>query len=322
GQSAVALGMMIVRWLAVAAAVLLLGALAKRALRHADPGGGPWRAAMHRLAEDRAAIVALHVLIALALIAIVAPWLTPYGPNELLDIRTLRSLPPSLAHPFGTDFASRDVLSRMIYGARISLSVALLAMTISLTVGVAYGALAGFYGGVIDDVMMRVLDAALSTPRILILMVVLLLWGAPSIMSITLILGLTGWFGVSRLVRGEVSSAKTGDAITAARALGAGDARLLWRHILPAVMAPVLVTASLGVGNVIVLEAGLSLLNVGLRPPTASWGSIFYDGSDTLLRMWWLTLFPGLAIVATVTAFNVLGDGLRDALDPRQVVRT
>ncbi len=314
--------MMIIRWLAVAAAVAVLGALARRALGSAGRRSGPWRAAMRKLARDRAAIVALHVLIALVVIALAAPLLTPYAPNELLDIRTLRSLPPSFAHPFGTDFASRDVLSRMIYGARISLTVALLAMSISLTVGVVYGALSGFYGGLVDAIMMRVLDAAMSTPRILILMVVLLLWGAPSVMAITMMLGLTGWFGVSRLVRGEVAAAKLSDAATAARALGASDARLLWRHILPSVMAPVLVTASLAVGGVIVLEAGLSLLNIGLRPPTASWGSIFFDGSDTLLRMWWLTVFPGLAIVVTVAAFNALGDGLRDALDPRQVVGT
>jgi peptide/nickel transport system permease protein len=192
----------------------------------------------------------------------------------------------------GTDFASRDVFSRLLYGARVSLSIALLAILLSATVGTLYGAAAGYYGGRVDAVMMRIIDAALSVPRILLLITLLVLWGAVPVAALIVVLGFTGWFGVSRLVRAEVLALKERDMVVA---------------------------ATLGIANVIVIEAGLSYLGIGVRPPLPSWGNMIQDGVSQIATVWWVSLFPGLAIVATVMAFNIIGDGLRDALDPRQL---
>ena len=255
----------------------------------------------------------------LCVIALLAPLLAPYSPNTQLDIIGLKSQPPSLAHPFGTDQYSRDLLSRMLFGARISLSVALLAVLLSATVGTAYGLTAGYFGGRIDAVMMRLLDACLAIPRVLLLVAVLALWSPVPLGALIAIIGLTGWFEVSRLVRAEVMSVMRREYLLAARALGTPGFRIVWRHVLPNVLNPIIVAATLGVGNVIMLEAGLSYLGIGARAPTASWGSIFFDGSDAFQATWWIALFPGLAIIVTVVAFNVFGSALRDALDPHQL---
>ena len=252
-------------------------------------------------------------------IALLAPLLAPYSPNTQLDIIGLKNRPPSLAHPFGTDQYSRDLLSRMLFGARISLSVALLAVLLSATVGTAYGLAAGYFGGRIDAIMMRLLDACLAIPRVLLLVAVLALWSPVPLGALIGIIGLTGWFEVSRLVRAEVMSVMRREYLLAARALGTPGFRIIWRHVLPNVLNPIIVAATLGVGNVIMLEAGLSYLGIGARAPTASWGSIFFDGSDAFQATWWIALFPGLAIIVTVLAFNVFGSALRDALDPHQV---
>ncbi|HEY7876875.1 MAG TPA: ABC transporter permease, partial [Gemmatimonadaceae bacterium] len=285
-----------------------------------DTGDGtPWRVALARLRANRLAFAALCVIVALLVIAALAPWLAPYSPIAQPDIVKLKNLAPSFAHPFGTDFASRDVFSRALYGARVSLSVALLAIVVSASVGTAYGAIAGFVGGRVDTVMMRLIDAALSVPRILLLIAVLALWAPVPLPLLILLLGLTGWFGVSRVVRGQVLSLRERDMVLAARALGASDREILWRHILPNVISPIVVSITLGIANVLIVEAGLSYLGVGVRPPAASWGNMILDGSDEIASLWWISTFPGLAIVVTVMAFNLLGDGLRDALDPRQV---
>jgi peptide/nickel transport system permease protein len=255
-------------------------------------------------------------------VAVLAPWLAPYDPTAQLDIVALKNLAPSVAHPFGTDFASRDVFSRVLYGARVSLSVALLAIAVSTSVGTTFGAVAGYYGGRIDDVMMRLIDAALSVPRILLLIAVLVLWGEVSLPMLVLMLGLTGWFGVSRLVRAQVLALREQEMVLAARALGARDRDILRRHLLPHVLSPVIVAATLGIANVILIEAGLSYLGIGVRPPTPSWGNIIFDGREQIGSLWWVSTFPGLAIVLTVLAVNLVGDGLRDALDPRQVERS
>jgi peptide/nickel transport system permease protein len=255
----------------------------------------------------------------LCLIAIFATQLAPYAPNAQLDIVGLKSQPPSAAHPLGTDQYSRDLLSRMLFGARISLSVAMLAVLLSATVGTAYGLVAGYVGGRIDAVMMRLLDACLAIPRVLLLVAVLALWSPVPLTALILVIGLTGWFEVSRLVRAEVLSVMQREYIVAARGLGASGPGIVWRHVLPNVLNPVIVSATLGVGNVILLEAGLSYLGIGARAPTASWGSIFFDGSDAFQATWWIALFPGLAIIVTVLAFNVFGSALRDALDPHQL---
>jgi peptide/nickel transport system permease protein len=274
-----------------------------------------WRRIRARPAA-RAAIVLLAVL---AVLGALAPLIAPHSPTRQPDIVALKRQPPSAAHPFGTDQFSRDVLSRVLHGGRLSLAIALLAVGLSATIGTAYGAIAGFYGGWVDAAMMRALDALLAIPRVLMVIAAATLWGPLGIPHLVLLLGVTGWFGVSRLVRAEVLSVVSRDYVAAARALGGSDARLLLTHVLPNVLSPVIVAAALGVGNVIVLEAGLSYLGAGVQAPHASWGNIIRDGSTDLGGLWWMSVFPGLAIVGTVVACNLLGDALRDALDPRQL---
>ncbi len=281
------------------------------------PAAGPWRAALGRLRGDRVARLAVAVLAAFFLIALFAPVVAPYAPNAQPDIAGAARLAPSWSHPFGTDAFSRDVLSRVIYGARIPPRVATRAIVRAMAVGTAWGAIAGFAGGATDALMMRIIDALLAIPRILILLLVLGLWGSISLPSLVFVLGLTGWFGTSRLVRERVRALARQDFTLAARAIGARDVRVLWRHVMPNALSPVIVAATLGIGNVIVLEAALSYLGIGVRPPHASWGNIIQDGADQIGTAWWVALFPGLAMLVTVIAFNLLGDSLRDALDPR-----
>jgi peptide/nickel transport system permease protein len=253
---------------------------------------GPWRAAIRRLRRNPVAMIALGVLTLFVLTAVFAPLVAPYPPNAQPDIVGLAR-------------------------ARISLGVATLAIILAMSAGTAWGAVAGYAGGATDAVMMRIIDALLAVPRILILLLVLGLWGNISLPMLVLVLGLTGWFGTSRLVRERVRALSTQDFTLAARAMGARDLRVLWRHILPNALSPVIVAATLGIGNVIVLEAALSYLGIGVRPPHASWGNIIEDGADQIGSAWWVALFPGLAMLVTVIAFNLLGDALRDALDPR-----
>jgi peptide/nickel transport system permease protein len=308
-----------VTWLVAVAVAAAVTAAIARMWGRMGASGGPWGAALARLRRDAAGMMALRFLIFVAAVALFARWLAPYDPNRQLDIIELASRPPSMAHPFGTDIYSRDVLSRVVHGTRISLSVACLAVLVSVTVGAAYGSIAGYVGGRAEAVMMRVIDALLSIPRILVLLAIFALWGRVSLAALVLVLGLTGWFLTSRLVRAQVLSLKTEEMVVAARALGARNRRILWRHILPGVTSTVVVAATLGIGNVIILEAGLSFLGVGVQAPAASWGNIISDGSSNVAGLWWMSLFPGLAIVLTVMAFNIIGDALRDALDPREI---
>lgn len=281
--------------------------------------GGPWRAAVHRVAHDRSAMAGLIVLALIALVALAAPLIAPYDPRAQQDIIALKNQGPSLAHLFGTDEFSRDVLTRLMYGARVSLAVAFLSVLIAVTLGTGYGAVAGFVGGAIDTVLMRVVDALLAIPRVLLLIAVATLWNGLGITGLVMLLGLTGWFGVSRLVRTLVIGARETEFVTAARALGAGDTRILVQHILPQVASPVLVAATLGVGNVIVIEAGLTYLGMGVQPPHASWGSVFRDGMNAFTSSWWVSFFAGAALVVTVLAVNLVADGLREALNARQL---
>ncbi len=279
-------------------------------------------ALLQRLGAHRSARWSLSVIGVLVVAAIVGPWLVSFGSSQQLGIVALKNAPPSWTHPFGTDPYSRDVLSRVLSGARISLAVATLSVLFSITVGTLYGLVAGYAGGAVDNVMMRLLDGALSIPRVLLLLAVLTLWHPVPLAGLILLLGATGWFTLSRLVRAETMTVRRqgGGYVDAAEALGASSWRVLLRHVLPNVSTPIVVSATLSVGNVIALEAGLSFLGIGAQPPTPSWGSIFLDGVDFYAGNWWVVLFPGLAIVATVLAFNVLGDALRDVLDPRQLV--
>jgi peptide/nickel transport system permease protein len=257
------------------------------------------------------ALLLLVVLVS----AIVGPSLLP-DPLAQPDILA-GSVPPGLGHPFGTDQLNRDILSRVVTGARISLAVALLAVTLSMTLGAAVGLVAGYHGGVLDATLMRLVDGALAIPRLFILLLVLAVWERVPVLALILLIGVTGWFATSRIVRAEVLRLREETYVRAAEALGARRRRIIFRHLLPNVLGPLLVTATLAVGDVILLEAGLSFLGLGIQPPTPSWGGMILDSKEVLVSAPWAGIFPGLAIVITVLSANLFGDALRDAVDPR-----
>jgi peptide/nickel transport system permease protein len=225
--------------------------------------------------------------------------------------------PPSREHLFGTDALNRDVLSRVAWGGRISLSIALLAVALAISLGALVGLASGYLGGWVDVVLMRLVDGALAIPRLFILLLVLAVFTPIPLAVFILVLGTTGWFAVSRIVRGEALRLKSELYVQAAHALGAGGTRVILRHLLPNALGPLLVAATLGVGDVILLEAGLSFLGLGLQPPTASWGGMIQESRSLFFTGPWNHLFPGMAIVLTVLAINLLGGALRDAFDPR-----
>ena len=253
-------------------------------------------------------------IILFALTALLAPLLAPYDPN--LQILADRLLPPSLQHWLGTDQYGRDVLSRMIYGSRISLSVGLVAVAIYVGLGTLLGAVAGYYGGLVDALIMRVTDIFLSIPTFLLILMVIAFVG-PSIFNIMVVIGLTSWTDVARLVRGEFLTLREREFVLAARLMGLSSKRIIFFHILPNALGPLWVVATLGIGGAILLESSLSFLGLGVQPPTASWGNILMEGKEHLTDAWWLVTFPGLAIFTTVLAFNLLGEGLREATDPK-----
>jgi len=283
----------------------------------ARPRESPLGLTVRAIMRKRSSRIALFALGVIVIVGLLAPFIAPYDPAAQPDIVGLKNQSPSLAHPFGTDPFSRDVLSRVLYGARLSLVIGILATFVSLTVGVAYGAISGYFGGLVDSLMMRILDAFLSIPRLLLLLAVLVAWPHLSIGALILFLGLTGWFGLSRIVRGQVLALKHAEFVTAARALGASRRRILARHLLPNLVSPIAVAATIGVGHVIVLEAGLSFLGIGVPQPLASWGNIIQDGADQVATLWWMSLFPGLFMVLTVMTLNILGEALRDVYERR-----
>lgn len=265
-----------------------------------------------------AATGGLWLLLALIGTAVAAPLIAPTDPRTVFDLSTHRLLPPGWTHPLGTDSIARDVLSRLLYGARTSLGIAAAAVALSATVGVVVGLVAGVAGRVWDAVLMRTVDAALAVPRIFLVLVVVALWDRPTPTALALLLGATGWFVTSRLVRAEALSVRERDFITAARALGAPAHRVILRHILPHVSATAVVSAALGLGNVILVEAGLAYLGLSVPPPAPTWGFMVSEGSPYFRTAPWLVVVPGLAIAATVLAVSAMGDGLRAALNPRQ----
>ncbi len=275
-----------------------------------------WDLAVRAFSRNRTAVAGLIVVAALYAVALLTPLVAPFDPNLQGDLLTERYVGPSLVHPLGTDQFARDVLSRLLYGARISLSIGFVAVAISVTIGTLLGAVAGYLGGIVDTLVMRFVDMVISFPRLVLLITIIALF-EPSIFLITAVLGLTLWPGTARIVRGEVLSLREREFVQAAVALGYSKPRIIFRHLIPNALAPVIVAATLGVGNTIVLEAGLSFLGLGVQPPTPSWGTMVDAGRQNLLDAWWLSTFPGLAIVFTVLSFNLVGDGLRDALDPR-----
>lgn len=298
---------------ALAAAMVILWAWSWRDT-YRDAGGGPeW---LRRLGRSPLAVAGCWGVVALVLVALLAPLLSPHDPTTQGDLTTHRLAAPSAEHPLGTDIYARDVLSRLLHGARISLLIGVTAAAASVGLGSVLGAVAGFFGRWVDTVVMRLVDVVLAFPRLVLLIAVVALF-EPSLPLIIAVLGLTQWPHSARLVRGEVLSLRERTFVEAGRALGFSRFRLLGGHVLPNALAPALVAATLAVGDTIVLEAGLSFLGLGVQPPTPSWGAMVADGRGHLLDAWWLATFPGLAVVVTVLAFNLAGDGLRDVLDPR-----
>lgn len=275
---------------------------------------------MTRRRDKGAAVASLIVLAAVTAAAILAPLLSPADPlkNDLLERLTppMWSAGGSAAHPLGTDTLGRDVLSRLLYGARVSLVVGFVTVIISGAAGVALGVLGGFYGGWLDDVLMRVGDVQLAFP-VLLLGVALLSVLGPGQVNLVLVLVVSGWITYARIVRGETLSLKHREFVEAARALGALDGRLIWRHLLPNVWAPIAVVATFSVARTIIAEASLSFLGLGVPAPTASWGAMLDEGRNYITTGWWLALFPGTAILIVVLVINLIGDWLRDVLDPR-----
>jgi peptide/nickel transport system permease protein len=269
------------------------------------------------LLQDRSVMVAASFLVFIAAIAVLAPVIAPHDPATQLDPERLKNVAPSAQYLLGTDSFSRDVLSRLIHGTRISLTVGFAAALVALTIGTIVGAVAGFVGGATDRWLMRAVDVLLSIPRLLILLVLAAALGRLPLMGLVFVIGLTGWPGVSRLVRAQVREIAELDYVMAARALGVRPLRILVRHVLPGVLPQVLVAATLAVAAVIPLEATLSFLGFGIPVPQPSWGNIIVEGYDQNLAPWWLVVFPGIAIVTTVLAINVIGERLRESFDPR-----
>jgi len=266
-----------------------------------------------RLRHNRMALVGAGIVLVMFLMAAVASF-SHVDPAAIDVGQSL--LPPSMAHPFGTDDLGREVFVRMLYGARISLLVGFVAVGISTIIGIILGSLAGYYGSWVDALVMRFVDIMLCFPTFFLILAVIAFLN-PSIWNIMIVIGLTSWMGVARLIRAEFLSLRQRDFVLAAQALGASDLRLIFRHILPNAMSPVLVSATLGVAGAILTESALSFLGIGVQPPTPSWGNMLIVGKQTLGSAWWLSVFPGLAILITVLGYNLLGEGVRDALDPR-----
>jgi peptide/nickel transport system permease protein len=269
--------------------------------------------AVCRTPRGRAGLV---FLVFLVLLAILGPALLP-DPFRQFDLEELAIRAPSADHPFGTDQLSRDILSRVVNGARISLAVAALAVTLSVSLGAGVGLVAGYWGGTVDAVLMRLVDGALAVPRLFLLLLVLAVPDRVPLAALVLLIGTTGWFATSRLVRAEVLRLREEAFVRAAEALGASRRRVIFRHLLVNAAGPLLVSATLGVGDVILLESGLSFLGLGVQPPTPSWGGMIMDARPVLEAAPWVGVFPGVAITLTVLATNLVGDALRDAFDPR-----
>jgi peptide/nickel transport system permease protein len=270
--------------------------------------------ALARLAANKLALAGAVVVLALFAVSWLAPVISPHDPSEIKVTRRFKP-PGTPGHLLGTDSLGRDVLSRMIWGSRVSLKVGFVAVGLSTLIGLALGALSGYHGGLVDSVVMRFCDLMLCFPSMFLILAVIAIL-EPSIWNVMIVIGLTSWMGVARLVRAELMALKSRDFVLSARLLGASDFRIIWRHLLPNAMGPVLVTATLGVAGAILTESSLSFLGLGVQPPTPTWGSILSEGKNYLERAWWLSLYPGLAILVTVLSYNLLGEGLREILSP------
>lgn len=267
-----------------------------------------------RFSKNKLAVAGGIIVALLFFVAVFAPLLSPYNPDDIDRKHILVS--PDIHHPLGTDDLGRDVLSRMIWGSRISLAVGFVAVGIATVIGIFFGAFAGYYGGWAERIIMRFIDIMLTIPTFFLILAVIA-FIEPSIWNIMIVIGLTSWMGVARLVRAEFMSIKEREYVLAAKAIGASDYRIIFRHIMINSMAPVLVSAVLGIAGAVLIESALSFLGLGVRPPTPSWGNILTLGKDNIEIAWWLSVFPGLAILITVLGYNLLGEGIRDSIDPR-----
>ena len=264
--------------------------------------------------RNKFAIAGTIIILLLSIVAITGKWIAPYDPNSIDILNKLH--PPSSSHLLGTDELGRDVLSRIIYGTRISLLVGFVATGIAILIGVILGLLAGYYGGIADTIIMRLVDIFLCIPTFfLILMVIAFI--KPNIWNVMIVIGLTGWPGLTRMIRGECLSIREREYIQATRILGMSNLRIMFVHILPNVLVPILVSATIGIGGAILTESALSFLGLGVQPPTPSWGNILTSGKTYINIAWWLSFFPGIAILITVLAYNLIGESLRDIFDPR-----
>ena len=284
----------------------------KDMLKNSQPLKDTWK----RLQKNKLAYFSLWVILMLYLMAIFAPFLAPY-PLDAMDFDNLFAH-PDLGHPLGTDSMGRDILTLVLYGSRVSLTVGLLAMSIALSIGVLLGAIAGYYGGLVDSIIMRFTDMALIFPQFFLILTIVSIFGN-GIYKVIVVIGLTSWMTVARLVRGQLLSLKEREYVLGAKALGANDLRIICRYLLPNTLAPLIVVATLRVGSTILTEAALSFLGLGVKAGTVSWGGLLHEAQSltVMTETPWVAIFPGLMICVTVLAFNLLGDGLRDALDPK-----
>ncbi len=267
-----------------------------------------------RILRDKLAVAGLIIVLSFFVLSLLTPYIAPYDPN-IIDVDNILE-PPSSEHLFGTDDLGRDVFTRMLYGAGISLKVGFVAVGIAVLIGVILGSIAGYYGGWIDIIIMRFVDIMLCFPSFFLILAVIAFM-EPSIFNIMAVIGLTSWMGITRLVRAEFLTLKERDFVLAEKAMGAGSMRIIFIHILPNAIAPVLVAATLGIASAVLVESALSFLGIGVQPPTPSWGNILTQGQSVLGIAWWLSFFPGMAILITVLGYNLLGEGIRDAIDPR-----
>ena len=267
-----------------------------------------------RFSRNRLSVMGAMIVLSLITVSLLAPFIAPYDPTAI-DVYNVLS-PPGKTHLLGTDELGRDLLSRIIWGSRVSLKVGFVAVGIAIMIGIVIGSIAGFYGGRTDAVLMRFVDIMLAFPTFFLILAVIAIL-EPSIFTIMAVIGVTSWMDVARLVRAEFLTLKERDYVDAARAIGVSNRRLMFRHILPNALSPVFVSATFGVAGAILIESGLSFLGLGVQPPDPSWGNILTAGKDNIEVAWWLSLYPGLAILVTVLSYNLVGEGLRDALDPR-----
>jgi peptide/nickel transport system permease protein len=270
---------------------------------------------LRRITKHNLALIGLIILVPMFLCALFAPIISPYDPVEP-DLKNILS-GPSWSHPFGTDMLGRDVFSRVIYGSRISLLVGFVSVGIATLIGILIGAVSGYSGGIIDELIMRFVDLMMCFPTFFLILAVIALL-EPSIWNIMVVIGLTTWMSIARLVRAEILSIKGKEYVLAAKAMGFSKTRIIFGHVLPNALSPVYVVATLGIGGAILIESALSFLGIGVQPPTPSWGNILTQAKDNIEVAWWLSLYPGLAIFFTVIGYNLLGEGLRDVFDPRR----